>query len=141
MKRGAAWLASLGLVVLAGACGGAAAEPANAPSNEAAPSGGGATGPAVQSDVHGTQVPVPATAGTTPAAPEIAGARGELDRAERQVGTSLGDCAAACRALASMERAADHLCALETGSECSSARERVDAARQKVQASCGACAR
>ncbi len=84
----------------------------------------------------------PSTAGQRPApTPEIAGARGELDRAERQLSSSLGDCAAACRALASMERAADHLCALDAGAECSRARERVEAARERVRTSCGGCGR
>jgi len=64
-----------------------------------------------------------------------------MERAERQLSSSLGDCATACRALASMERAADHLCALESGSECSHARERVEAARERVRSTCGGCSR
>jgi len=130
MKR-LGWLV-LGLVVVgSGACGGAAA-PA-APS-EAAPSGGGEYH-------HEVAAPSAGTAGQAPVAPEIAGARGEMDRAERQLSSSLGDCAAACRALASMERAADHLCALESGPECSHARERVEAARERVRSTCGGCSR
>ena len=139
MKHGLAWL-TVGLVTGGVACGGAAPEPASAPASEEAPRSPGTAGVQVQGGPQ--SVEAPATAGTTHGpAPEIAGPRGELDRAERQVAASQGDCAAACRALASMERAADHLCALAAGTECSSARERVDAARQRVQSTCGACAR
>jgi hypothetical protein len=66
-------------------------------------------------------------------------ARGDLDRAESQVSAAMSDCATACRALESMERAAEHLCALDGGSECGRARERLEAARQRVRASCGGC--
>ena len=47
-------------------------------------------------------------------------------------------CAVACRALASMERAANHLCGLsgETQPPCTSARDRVKAANDRVAARC-----
>jgi hypothetical protein len=104
------------------ACGGAAAPEASSPS----------------SDVT-TTMPQ-ASQSTAPPVPEVAGARGELDRAERQLSATQGDCASACRALASMERAAEHICALDSGSECGRARERVDSARERVRATCGTCA-
>lgn len=66
-------------------------------------------------------------------------AHAELSRAEAQVDAAMSDCAQACRALESMERAAEHLCALDGGSECGRARERLEAARQRVRASCGGC--
>jgi hypothetical protein len=53
--------------------------------------------------------------------------------------TQEGNCAAACRALASLERAADHLCALSSASECADARSRVETARDRVAKACGAC--
>ncbi len=63
-----------------------------------------------------------------------------LNRAQAQVEASLGDCATACRALASMESAASHICQLDTtGSDCASANQRVSAARARVQHACGGC--
>jgi hypothetical protein len=70
-------------------------------------------------------------------------ARSELDLAEAQLKSSAGDCATACRALGSMERATAHLCALAgTGDDqrsCQDARSKVLAGRDKVRSSCGDC--
>jgi len=113
------------LAVAVAACGGSEAAPSQTPSTtekaapEATTAGGGATN----------------------LAPEVAGARNDLDRAERDVAAAQADCAAACRALSSMERAAEHLCALDGGAECTRARERVEAARERVRAACGGCER
>jgi hypothetical protein len=67
----------------------------------------------------------------------------ELELAERQLQSSAGDCAMACRALGSMERATAHLCALAaTGDDqrsCQDARSKVLAGRDKVRSSCGDC--
>jgi hypothetical protein len=56
----------------------------------------------------------------------------------------MSDCAAACRALASMDRAVTHLCALVDSSgdqrRCDDARQRLDSARRHVREACGACA-
>ena len=79
------------------------------------------------------------TGGASNTTRDVAGARNELDRAEAQIGAATGDCATACRALASMERAANHLCALDSGRECDHARERLAAARERVRTSCGGC--
>lgn len=49
------------------------------------------------------------------------------------------DCEAACAAIASMRAAADRICELEPGPRCDAARERVEAARQKVLAACPDC--
>lgn len=48
-------------------------------------------------------------------------------------------CATACRALASMQRAASHLCGLtgESDDRCSTARDRVHRAEARVTATCG----
>ncbi|APR77581.1 Hypothetical protein A7982_02928 [Minicystis rosea] len=64
----------------------------------------------------------------------------ERDRISANAGSP---CVTACSALASMERAADHLCSLAGAGDgrCSSARERVKNATQRVHASCPACAR
>jgi hypothetical protein len=70
----------------------------------------------------GTQAPRPAVQPTPrPAVPE---------------GTR---CAAACQALASLERAAAHLCALSDPTECADAKSRVEQARDRVVKACGAC--
>jgi hypothetical protein len=104
------------LFLLAVASCGGAAEPAMTPSNQAAPSASGTT-------------------------MDVGGANGEMDRAEGQLQAAQGDCATACRALASMERAAEHICAVDGGPECSRARRRVEDARARVQTTCGGCNR
>jgi hypothetical protein len=103
---------------------------------------GGAEAPATSPATSGTPnaPPQASSQSTTPQSPEVAGARGDLDRAEGQLSAAQGDCAAACRALASMERAAEHICALDSGGECGRARERVDTARERIRATCGTCA-
>ncbi len=65
----------------------------------------------------------------------------DLDRAEHMI--AAGDCATACRALGSMERAVALLCAQsrrdgDAGS-CASAKARLAASRKHVRDSCGAC--
>jgi len=66
-------------------------------------------------------------------------------RRELEIATSERDCARACRALESMERAAQQVCELarspEERSECASATQQVDKARGKVQSACGECPR
>jgi len=55
---------------------------------------------------------------------------------------SSSPCETACRALASMNRAATHLCYLagEESESCSNARERLRAATERVRQSCSECA-
>ncbi|MBL8607201.1 MAG: hypothetical protein JNL38_07765, partial [Myxococcales bacterium] len=53
---------------------------------------------------------------------------------------STDDCAAACKALESMGRAAERICTLEPGVRCDDARAKVSGARSKVRAACPACA-
>ena len=117
------------------ACGGAAAPEASTPSNGAG--AGGASAPEI-SPQNTVQHTTPTNDGDARTM-RMNAARGELDRAESQVSAAMSDCAQACRALESMERAAEHLCALDSGSECGRARERLEAARQRVRASCGGC--
>jgi hypothetical protein len=87
------------------------------------------------------EAPGPNGAGHAPPPPPVRAAR-ELHDAELEL-ASAGDCATACRALRSMERAASHLCALEATDEdrraCDDARARVAAARDRVQRTCGGC--
>jgi hypothetical protein len=73
----------------------------------------------------------------------MAEARSELARAEASLEASANDCAAACRALASMGRAVDHLCALVSSQDdqrrCDDAKRRMASARERVRQTCGAC--
>lgn len=138
--RRQAWVA---LVVTAlAACGGGMA-PSEAPkSTSPAP-------PAYHQETNGTAQPQSNQSTSTPASPEHPGnfaqppnsARVELDRAQAQVEASMGDCATACRALASMESAAHHICELggDDSTDCSSARQRVSIARDRVERACGKC--
>jgi hypothetical protein len=69
-------------------------------------------------------------------------ARSDLARAAKEVEASLGDCAAACRALSSMERATGHLCTLSGDTDrqsCDDAKAQVLAARARIRAACGSC--
>lgn len=69
------------------------------------------------------------TAGAAPASPQYDGA-------------SSSPCETACRALASMNRAASHICSLagEESDSCSNARERLKSATERVRQSCSECA-
>jgi hypothetical protein len=64
-------------------------------------------------------------------------------RRELDIATGERDCARACRALESMERASNQVCELARSKEdrqaCESTREQVDGARTKVQNACGGC--
>ena len=78
-----------------------------------------------------------------PVAPSAGAARSwalaNLGESEQRVEASLKECTTACKALASMERAAKSLCDLGDAGECARAKERVEAARDKVKRSCGVC--
>jgi hypothetical protein len=68
----------------------------------------------------------------------------ESERAPKRGGEAPRDpCGTACIALASMARSAEHLCRLAgpADARCSGARSRVQAAEERVRATCGACPR
>jgi hypothetical protein len=75
----------------------------------------------------------------------IGGARVRFSEARREldIASTERDCARACRALESMERAARQVCDLarspDERRECASAGDQVDKARAKVQSACGGC--
>jgi hypothetical protein len=52
---------------------------------------------------------------------------------------STQDCVTACRALASIRRAADKICAIEPGPRCVDARAKADDAQHRVHAACPDC--
>ena len=157
-------------VLLATACGGAQYEkaPAASPASGASPeTPASAPAPpsseparAAPADAQSAWPPPAAPAGRPSAAPEatsesadrargggregaLARDRNEIDVAERILATSAGDCAAACRALGSMDRAAGHLCELAESADergrCADARARLRAARDRVLRTCGSC--
>ena len=72
-----------------------------------------------------------------------AAARAEMERAQSDLEAAASDCAAACRALSSMERATQHLCTLVSDPDdqkrCDDAQHRLASARARVKNSCGAC--
>ena len=144
---GRAFVLASGAVVVA-ACGGAAQKPTSPAQPERA-------GP---EEAPKTTSPSPAAAappaGAPPAAADAAeshgsrqaalrAARAELAVAERDLESGQAECAAACRALGSMERATGHLCDLATDTDdrrrCEEAKTRVLRARHRVRTACGTC--
>ena len=69
----------------------------------------------------------------------IGAARQDFQTTEHDFQIAATDCQAACKALASLERAANHLCAVAEPDECTDARSRVDRARRAVSQQCGGC--
>lgn len=69
----------------------------------------------------------------------IGNARTDFQGREHDLELAASDCQAACKALASLERAANHLCAVAEPEECTDARVRVDRARRAVSQQCGGC--
>ena len=83
-------------------------------------------------------VPTVASAAEADAGGAIETAQADLDRA---YGDALSQsCDLACRALESLRRAADHLCALDPGDRCAKAQEKVRSANEHVRSSCPDCA-
>jgi hypothetical protein len=72
-----------------------------------------------------------------------AAARGDFDHAQRDLQAAANDCAAACKALASMDRAASHMCELADNPDdqrrCEDAKVRLGTARERVRSACGTC--
>ena len=64
----------------------------------------------------------------------------EKSLAEQHDALSTSDCATACRALASIRRAADKICALDPGERCSAGRAKADDATRRVREACPECA-
>lgn len=128
----------LGLVLLSAGLAACAASP----KKDASPPPAGQ-----ERDGAGTTADVPPADATRTGATEaippgaVVTARGELERASADLEAGLSECTSACRALASMERAAAHLCELDGAKECSSARERVERARAKVKSSGCSCSK
>ncbi len=85
------------------------------------------------------------SAGAVAAPTSAEGEARERDDLTRQLAQdyaalSTSDCAVACRALGSMQRAADRICVLSPGPACDDARGKVDDARRRVREACPMCA-
>jgi hypothetical protein len=136
----------VGLCLFLTMCGGAAQQPPASPARDYAPENVRST---TDSNAPGAAPPstTPQTAapptGQAPAGSTRAAALVEFERSEGELRASAGDCATACRALASMERATTQICSL-TGEDgdagrCDDARRRLLTARDRVNSACGGC--
>ncbi len=85
----------------------------------------------------------PGAAGVVEIDDQRQAARLDVERAGQELESGLGDCAKACRALRSMERATVHLCDLATDLEdrrrCEDAKSRILKASDRIRSSCGVC--
>jgi hypothetical protein len=64
----------------------------------------------------------------------------ERNLASETATLSTSDCTTACRALASIRRAADKICELEPGDRCTAGRAKADEATRRVREACPECA-
>ncbi len=87
--------------------------------------------------------PRPESESTRSRAASLHAARGELERARRELDLSMNDCMSACRALGSMERATGHLCDLASETDdrqrCEDAKTAVQKARERIRGTCRSC--
>lgn len=118
-----------------GACGGSVGSPAKAGGAGPTPSTAEPTGSSTTGTSTGTGTGKPG---------EIGVADQDFDQAASQL-SAAGDCASMCKALASMRKAAEHLCALtkdggdDDKKRCDGAQEKLKSAETKVKSSCGGC--
>lgn len=64
----------------------------------------------------------------------------EASLADETAALTTSDCANACRALQSIRRAAERICALDPGARCAAARAKADDATRRVRDACPDCA-
>ena len=156
-------LCALVLGVSAG-CGAASREarPSSAPSSPSQdsestmePARAGAAPPtaategAVSSPASAPVSPEPGTSGPpsakgAAAEESVVAAQSRFDDASKAFVSAGSDCASMCKALGSMSRATDRLCALtdtapKERSRCVAAKTKLEKAEQKVKSTCGAC--
>lgn len=89
------------------------------------------------------QMTTPAGAGYEERTIGITQAKLELRQAEIELSQGQIECASACKALASMERATQHLCDLAASADdrraCDDARQKLVSSRERVRSTCGEC--
>ncbi|MFO0757751.1 MAG: hypothetical protein U0359_14750 [Byssovorax sp.] len=122
----------------------AALGPQASPATPSATAAPGAGPPGLVQGYGQAAPPPPPPSGDAPApTQQPAGATGwSATKETEQARAGASDpCSMACRALASMHRAADHLCGLagETDGRCENARQRVASATDRVRFFCPAC--
>ncbi|MCS6900563.1 MAG: hypothetical protein RMJ98_14070 [Myxococcales bacterium] len=145
--------ASLALSIVLLACGTSKGAPPSTPSASGAgepppaPPPAAHTQPAAPSEVSSPFASPPPIAGgpipeSWPREMQILGAMLTLENEMRQLQGALSSCDAACRSLASMERAVKIVCSLAQGEEqarCEEARKRLREARLRVREACKVC--
>lgn len=94
----------------------------------------------------GGAAPPPTTTESAPKAEKtlmpVDQAQTDFDDAQSAFTAAGNDCAALCKALASMTRATDHLCELAKDGDdkrCDDAKARLESASTKVKSTCGGC--
>jgi hypothetical protein len=101
------------------------------------------TTPATPTTTLPQSVPSPEPDAPAGRAASLRAARSEVERAQRELDLAMNDCASACRALGSMERATGHLCDLASEADdrqrCEDAKSAVRRAREKIRGTCRAC--
>lgn len=127
-------------------CGGAENAGAKPPSSAITPSSSLDKTTTNTSGGVGAQIPgsekEPSADGTID---DIPHAQLQFEDSHQAFTAASGDCAQMCKALSSMQRAADHLCGLTkdgANSEkkrCDDAQSKVDGAKERVKATCGGC--
>jgi hypothetical protein len=118
--------------------GGASSPPAPSPSTSATPTDD-ASSKVIESD--SADEAKPGAEGAMLTAPA---AQRAFDTASAAIEAAGGSCETMCKALASMQRAADRLCEIAASDvgeskRCEDARARVESARKKVTTQCGGC--
>ena len=129
------------------ACGGAPGAAAKSPSNANTPSANdttttsGSGGAGVGAQIPGGEKE-PDGDGMID---DVAHAQLKFEDSHKAFTAASGDCASMCKALSSMQRAADHLCGLtKDGADsekkrCDDAQAKVDGAKERVKSTCGGC--
>ena len=121
--------------------------PVEQPAAKVAPAPATESGSAAASGGSGPPPPQsPAASDKTSAASRravLGQAASEVDVSQRELDVAGGDCRNACRALASMDRAAGQMCVLAQSNDergrCTAVKARVVTARDKVRSTCGSC--
>ncbi len=118
------------------------------PENDKAGTGSG-TSTATPTNPPGTPQPKPpvnpSTMPSDPLPTDLGAAQASFDKSAQSFSVAGNDCQQLCKALASMQNAADHLCDLTKsggGGEkkrCTDAQGRVTSAKERVKQTCGGC--
>lgn len=119
-------------------------QPTEANGMAAAPAPAPAPAPGEQESSAATRAPEAEPPSSSQAtSQERRAARADFDRARGDLEAAVNDCALACKALASMERAVVRLCSLaelpDDRRRCEDVKKRLLDARDRVRTACGGC--